>query len=157
MKFARFYDTLPNSDLTVIVTMIGIMGCGDNEDEIYKPQERNVPRVIAVDPPPGAQRTEAVDITYREVPTQKFRITFNEPIRPNSGCILFGSSRIQLQETEPTDTITFNQCFRRLQHGLAPGALVISDFANVNYHIQPHAFKAWYWMPQFDITGPTVL
>ena len=113
MKLARFYDTLPNSVLTVIVTMIGIMGCGDNEDEIYKPQERNTPRVIAVDPPPGAQRTEAVDITYREVPTQEFRITFNEPIIPNSGMIMFGShATIQLQETEATDTITWNQCYR---------------------------------------------
>ena len=134
--------------------MLGIIGCGDDEDGIYQPQGQNTPRVIAVDPTPGSKPTEAVELF---TPRQEFRITFNEPIIPNSGRILFGGASIQLQGTKATDTITWNQCFRRIRFGLEPGSLVISDFVNVNYDVQPHAFEGWYWMPLFDITPPAAL
>ena len=114
--------------------------------------QSNSPRVIAVDPKPGAQRSEPVEL---DTLTQDFRITFNEPIIPNSGRILFGNSRIQLPETKATDVITWNQCFRRF--GLEPGSLVISDFRNVNYNVQPQPFVGWYRMPLFDITPPAAL
>ncbi len=140
----------------VIVIMLGITGCGDDDDRIYNPPEQNAPRVIAVDPPPGAQRTEAVDITYREVPRQEFRITFNEPIIPNSGRILFGTSpyitTIQLQETEATDTITWNQCYRPFFLDYI-GSMVVRDFQNVNGDVQPHPYVGWYRMPSVDL-GP---
>ena len=124
--------------------------------------QSNSPRVIAVDPKPSAQRSEPVKL---DALTQEFRITFNEPIIPNSGRILFGNSRIQLQDTEPTDVITWNQCWRQFRF-LEPddtgeliitGSLVISDFVNVNYDVQPLSFVGWYWMPHCDITGPAVI
>ena len=145
---------LRNKNVTLTIIYEDETGIHKDTLDVTLDLQSDSPRVIAVDPIPGTERTKAVELI---AVTQEFRITFNEPIRPNSGCILFGSSRIQLQETEPTDTITFNQCFRRLQYGLAPGALVISDFANVKYDIQPHAFKAWYWMPRFDIAPPAAL
>ena len=119
-------------------------------------------RVIAVDPKPGSKRTEAVDLSNprREFPRQEFRITFNEPIIPNSGRIMFGSrATIQLQETEATDTISWNQCFR----SFAPvepdniGSMVIRDFQNVNGDFQPHPYVGWYWMPEFDLGPPEAL
>ena len=70
---------------------------------------------------------------------------------------MFGGASIHLQGTKATDTITWNQCFRRIQFGLEPGSLVISDFQNVNGEVQPHAFVGWYWIPQFDIASPQVL
>ena len=112
------------------------------------------PRVIAVEPIPGFRHSEAVELSAL---TQKFRVTFNEPIIPNSGRIMFGGASIQLQGTKATDTITWNQCFRRLRNGLEPDTLVISDFQNVNGEVQPHAFVGWYWMAIFDITPPAAL
>ena len=145
------------TSLMAIVIMLGIIGCGDDEDRNYKPQKRNTPRVIAVEPKPGAQRTEAVELfTLR----QEFRITFNEPIIPNSGRIMFGSfGPYQLQETEATDTIIWNQCFRQFAP-IEPdniGSLVISDFQNVNGDVQPHPYVGWYWTAEFDIYGPRIL
>lgn len=37
------------------------------------------------------------------------------------------------------------------------GSLVISDFLNVNYNVQPLSFVGWYWMPDFDITAPRIV
>ena len=141
----------------VIVLTLGIIGCGDNEGGIYKPQERNNPRVIAVDPTPGIQRTKAVELFNSR---QEFRITFNEPIIPNSGRVMFGSRAIiQLQETEAVDTITWNQCFRSFA-SVEPdniGSMVIRDFQNVNGDVQPHPYVGWYWVAENDRGPPEVL
>lgn len=153
LKYIDFNQLVYSISLMVIVLMLGIIGCSDDKDGIYKPPERNTPRVIAVDPPPGAQRTEAV---YLSNPRQEFRITFNEPIIPNSGIIMSGSyATIHLQETESTDTVTWNHCFR----AFAPNnisSIVIRDFQNVYGDVQPHPYVGWYWMPDFDLGPPEV-
>ena len=152
MKYIDFNQLVYSTSLMVIVIMLGIIGCGDDEDGIYKPQVRNTPRVIAVDPQPGSKRTDAVELTIR----QEISITFNEPIIPNSGHIMFGrQSAIQLQDTDAADIITWNICFRQI--GLEPDTLVVSDFQNVNGDVQPHAFVGWYWMPLVDPGPPQVL
>ncbi|MDE0185701.1 MAG: Ig-like domain-containing protein [Candidatus Poribacteria bacterium] len=160
MKYIDFNPIIYVTSLMVIVIMLGIIGCGDDENGIYKPPERNAPRVIAVNPTPGAQRTEAVNLSKLGFPTQEFRITFNEPIIPNSGRILFGTSpyiaTIQLQETEATDTITWNQCYRAFFLDNI-GSMVIRDFQNVNGDVQPHPYVGWYRMPDVDLGPPTIL
>ena len=78
------------------------------------------PRVIAVEPIPGFRHSEAIELSAL---TQEFRVTFNEPIIPNSGRIMFGGASIHLQGTKATDTITWNQCFRRIQFGLETGLI----------------------------------
>ena len=137
--------------------MLGIIGCGDEENGIYEPKGQNTPRVIAVDPKPGSKATESVELDLR----QEISITFNEPVIPNSGRIMFGSrelgrhSAIQLQDTDATDTIKWNICFRQI--GPEPDTLVVSDFQNVNGDVQPHAFVGWYWMPLVDPGPPQIL
>ena len=139
----------PDRNVTLMVIYEDETGIHKDTLDVTLDLQSNSPRVIAVDPKPGAQRSEPVEL---DALTQDFRITFNEPIIPNSGRILFGNSRIQLPETKATDVITWNQCFRRF--GLEPGSLVISDFRNVNYDVQPQPFVGWYRMPLFDITPP---
>lgn len=157
MKYIDFNQLVYSTSLMVIVLMLGSIGCGDENNGIYQPQGKNTPRVIAVDPKPGSKATEAVELDLR----QEISITFNEPVIPNSGRIMFGSrefgrqSAIQLQDTNPTDTITWNICFRQI--GLEPDTLVVSDFQNVNGDVQPHAFVGWYWMPLVDPGPPQVL
>ncbi|MDE0184816.1 MAG: Ig-like domain-containing protein [Candidatus Poribacteria bacterium] len=156
MKYIDFNQLIHATSLMVVVIVLGIIGCGDKEDGIYNRQERNTPRVIAVEPKPGSKPTEAVELTLR----QEISITFNEPIIPNSGRIMIGSqfgsrSAIQLQDTDATDAITWNICFRQL--GLEPDTLVVSDFQNVNGDVQPHAFVGWYWMSLYDIGPPRII
>ena len=150
-------------DVTLMVIYEDEAGIYKETLDVTLDLQSNSPRVIAVDPQPGARRSEPVELG---VSTQEFRITFNEPIIPNSGSVLFGSSRIQLQETEPTDVITWNQCYRRFRflepddtgEPINAGSLVISDFQNVNYDVQPHAFVGWYRMPLgADIASPQAL
>ena len=153
LKYIDFNQLVYSISLMVIVLMLGIIGCSDDKDGIYKPPERNTPRVIAVDPPPGAQRTEAV---YLSNPRQEFRITFNEPIIPNSGIIMSGSyATIHLQETKATDTVTWNHCFRAFALNNI-SSIVIRDFQNVYGDVQPHPYVGWYWMPDFDLGPPEV-
>ena len=148
-----------NKNVTLTVIYEDDTGIHKDTLDVTLDLQSDSPRVIAVDPPPGAQRTEAVDITYREVPRQEFRITFNEPIIPNSGRILFGTSpyiaTIQLQETEATDTITWNQCYRPFFLDYI-GSMEVRDFQNVNGDVQPRPYVGWYRMPVFD-PGPAVV
>ena len=137
----------PDKEVVLMVIYEDETGIHKDTLDVTLDLQSNSPRVIAVEPIPGFRHSEAVELSAL---TQEFRVIFNEPIIPSSGCILFGNSRIQLQETEPTDVITWNQCFRRIRFGLEPGSLVIRDFVNVNYDVQPHAFEGWYWMPLID-------
>ena len=153
----KYIPLFYSARLIVIVLTLSIIGCGDDNNGIYQPQGKNTPRVIAVEPKPGSTPTEAVELDLR----QDISITFNEPVIPNSGRIMFGSGKfgyqsvIRLQDTTPVDTITWNICLRQIE--LEPDTLVVSDFQNVNGDVQPHAFVGWYWMPLIDPGPPQVL
>ena len=146
---------LPLHIVCLILGWFFVSGC--SSDSTHNDIQPNPPRVIAVNPKPGAQRSTPAEL---RTATQEFSVSFSQPIIPNSGRIVFGGTPYQLQEIEATDTITWNQCFRSFAI-VAPddniGSMVIRDFQNVNGDVQLNPYEGWYWIPRFDITGPQVL
>lgn len=150
---------LPFLIVCLVLGWVLVIGCSSEptDDGIRPEQPMNPPQVIAFSPKPGAQRSAPAELYTA---TQEFRISFSQPIIPNSGRIVFGETPFQLQETEATDTITWNQCFRTFAY-VAPddniSSIVIRDFQNVNGDVQAHPYVGWFRIAPFYPAPPIVL
>ncbi len=78
----------PDREVVLMVIYEDEAGIHKDTLKVTLDLQSNSPRVIAVYPKPSVQRSRPVEL---DALTQEFRITFNEPIIPNSGRILFGN------------------------------------------------------------------
>lgn len=111
--------------IALILTVTAIVGCGQSDTDTV-----TVTRVMPV---AGADF----------YPEEEVMIQFSEPIVPSSGTIELAGESFTLSSEDPTDTITWNPCFRvRL-----PGeqiTLIVSGFRTENGDVQEADFETWY-------------
>jgi len=113
--------------LTIGLTLIA--ACGNDDDS-------RAPEVIRITPEPG------IWLGFRE----QFTVQFNTPIIPSSGSIIFGGFTYKLPDSDVSDTITWNRCFRftAWYGGQNRLTLTIRDFQDVNDRTQAKAFHVSY-------------
>ena len=128
---------LLHSSLIASLFLLLIAGCGEDDGKAVE--------VVEILPQPGTW-------IY---PQEQFTIRFNVPIIPSSGSITFGGFTYKLPDSDVSDTITWNRCWRVINDNPAP--LMVHDFQDVDGRIQAKAFQASYPAYIVDPDSPTVI
>lgn len=136
-KRSRANIALLGFSLTAIVFFSVIPGCGEDDS--------NVPEVIRITPEPGTWI----------LPSEQFTIQFNVPIIPASGSITLANRTYKLPQSDVSDTITWNRCWRVVNRLKAQ--LIVHDFQDVDGRIQATPFEASYPAYIVDPAPPGII
>ena len=127
----------PAAALIVFCALVSVTGCGRDDSTTVE--------VVEILPQPGT-------LIY---PQEQFTIRFNVPIIPSSGSITFGGFAYTLPQSDVSDTITWNRCWRVVRDRQAQ--LMVNGFEDVDGRIQANPFEASYPAPDVDPAPPTVI